>query len=134
MAAESSGRKIKTLALQRGGPGRKATVAAVYDLTPQARRPEDVLGELRPVRDISKARPRAGNKRLWASVEKRRRRSRTTCWDLQHRRRWVGRSPAHARRQRVAVSGKTLRWSSTIRVLECLWDAVWGILDQGAAK
>jgi hypothetical protein len=34
-----------------------ATVAAVYDLTPQPRRPEDVLAELRPVRDASKPRP-----------------------------------------------------------------------------
>src|SRR6266542_3926435 len=50
---------------------RMATVAAVYDLEPQARRPEDVLAELRPVRDTAaKPRPRARNKRVWASVEK----------------------------------------------------------------
>jgi len=47
-----------------------ATLAAVYDLTPQAPRPEDVLAELRPVQDASKPRPRAHNKRVWASVEK----------------------------------------------------------------
>ena len=47
-----------------------ATVAAVYDLSRQARRPEEVLAELRPVRDASKPRPRARNKRVWASVEK----------------------------------------------------------------
>src|SRR6266498_2579407 len=42
---------------------RMATVAAVYDLTPQARWPEDVLAELRPVRDASTPRPRARDKR-----------------------------------------------------------------------
>lgn len=45
---------------------RMATVAAVYDLTPEARRLEDVLAELRPVQDASKSRPRARNKRVWA--------------------------------------------------------------------
>lgn len=50
---------------------RMATVATVYTVEPFVRTPEQVAGELAPIhkRDKSK-RPRAKNKRVWASLEK----------------------------------------------------------------
>ncbi len=44
---------------------RMATVAAVYDVAPFVRTPEDILRDLRPARDASRPRPRARNKRVW---------------------------------------------------------------------
>ena len=124
---------------------RMATVAAVYDLTPQARRPEDVLAELRPVRDASTPRPRARNKRVWASVEKsavavtgdvfeeaRRR-------DPECRRRWVvlvdgdrhqiARIRAEAKRR--GMSKDVTLVVDFIHVLEYLWDAAWCFFAEG---
>ena len=49
---------------------RMATVAAVYSIEPFVRTAEEVMSELRPLRDTGKPRPRARNKRVWASVEK----------------------------------------------------------------
>lgn len=127
---------------------RMATVAAVYDLTPQARRPEDVLAELRPVRDASTPRPRARNKRVWASVEKsavavtgdvfeeaRRR-------DPERRRRWVvlvdgdrhqiARIRAEAKRR--GMSKDITLVVDFIHVLEYLWDAAWCFFEEGDKK
>jgi hypothetical protein len=127
---------------------RMATVAAVYDLTPQARRPEDVLAELRPVRDASTPRPRARNKRVWASVEKsaeavtgevfeeaRRR-------DPECRRRWVvlvdgdrhqiARVRAEAKRR--GMSKEVTLVVDFIHVLEYLWDAAWCFFAEGDKK
>ena len=124
---------------------RMATVAAVYDLMPQARQPEDVLAELRPIRDALKPRPRAHNKRVWASVEKsaaavtsevfeeaRRR-------DPEHRRRWVvlvdgcrhqiARIRAEAKHR--GISKDITLVVDFIHVLEYLWDAAWCFFDEG---
>ena len=49
---------------------RRATVAAVYSVAPFVRTPEDILADLRPVRSMSKPRPKAHDKRVWASLEK----------------------------------------------------------------
>ena len=124
---------------------RMATVAAVYDLTPQARRPEDVLAELRPVRDASRPRPRAHNKRVWASVEKtaeevtgevfeEARRRDPGC-----RRQWVvlvdgdrhqiNRVRAEAKRR--GMSRDVTLVVDFIHVLEYLWDAAWCFYDEG---
>jgi hypothetical protein len=122
-----------------------ATVAAVYDLPPQARWPEDVLAELRPVWEASKPRPRARNKRVWASVEKsaeavtaevfeeaRRR-------DPECRRRWVvlvdgdrhqiARVRAEAKRR--GISKDVTLVVDFIHVLEYLWDAAWCFFAEG---
>lgn len=48
---------------------RMATVAAVYDIDPFVRQPQNIVAELRPVGQMVK-RPRAENKRVWASVER----------------------------------------------------------------
>ncbi len=122
---------------------RMATVAAVYDLTPQARRPEDVLAELRPVRDASKPRPRARNKRVWASVEKRAEAVTSEVFEEARRRdpwcrrRWVvlvdgdrhqiARVRAEAKRRGIEVTLVV----DFIHVLEYLWDAAWCFFAEG---
>lgn len=51
---------------------RMATVAAVYTLAPQVRRPEEVIRVLAPQPQRAEGkRPRPQHKRLWASLEKR---------------------------------------------------------------
>jgi len=122
---------------------RMATVAAVYDLTTQARRPEDVLAELRPVREASKPRPRARNKRVWASVEKSSVAVTSEVFeeasrrDPGRRRRWVvlvdgdrnqiARIRAEAKRRGVEVTLVV----DFIHVLEYLWDAAWCFFAEG---
>lgn len=122
---------------------RMATVAAVYDLTPQARRPQDVLGELRAVRDACKPRPRAQNKRVWASVEKSAEAVTSEVFeearrrDPKLRRRWVvlvdgdrhqiSRVRAEAKHRGVEVTLVV----DFIHVLEYLWDAAWCFFDEG---
>lgn len=49
---------------------RMAEVAVVYAVEPFVRDAEDVVRELRPVRDVKKRRPRPTHKRVWASVER----------------------------------------------------------------
>ena len=49
---------------------RMSTVAAVYTIAPFVRTPEDIVGELAPVRDACVKRPRPEKKRVWASLEK----------------------------------------------------------------
>jgi hypothetical protein len=123
---------------------RVATVAAVYDLRPQARRPEDVLAELRPVRDASKPRPRARNKRVWASVEKRAEAVTAEVFEEARRRdpgcqrHWVvlvdgdrhqiARIRAEAKRRGVMDVTLVVDF---IHVLEYLWDAAWCFFAEG---
>ena len=48
-----------------------AQVAAVYTVAPYVRTVQDVVADLRPVREVGKdRRPRPTNKRVWAGVEK----------------------------------------------------------------
>jgi len=49
---------------------RMATVAAAYTVSPFPRTAEDIVKELRPVREAGAARPRPEDKRVWASLEK----------------------------------------------------------------
>jgi hypothetical protein len=55
---------------QKRNHKRMAEVAAVYEVEPFPREPEDILRELRPVQDTSskRARPKPVDKRVWASV------------------------------------------------------------------
>jgi hypothetical protein len=144
--AEASEHKL----WRRLSPGEKrnrkrmATVAAVYDLAPEPRQPWDVIAELRPVRDASKAkRPRAREKRVWASVEKSAEQVTQEVFaealrrDPERRRRWVvlvdgdrhqiARVRAAARLARVKVTLVV----DFIHVLEYLWRAAWCFFDQG---
>jgi hypothetical protein len=124
---------------------RMATVAAVYDLAVQGRRPEDVLAELRPVRDVSTPRPRAKNKRVWASVEKTAEAVTSEVFEEARRRdpkiqrRWVvlvdgdrhqiARIRAEAKRR--GLSRDVTLVVDFIHVLEYLWDAAWCFFDEG---
>lgn len=73
-AAEATPRRLRTRLTKGEKRHRKrmAQVAAVYTVAPYVRTVQDVLAELRPVRDVGKDRdrPRPTNKRVWASVEK----------------------------------------------------------------
>ncbi len=146
-AAESAQHKLDRRLSKGEKKDRKrmATVAAVYDLTPQARRPEDVLAELRPVRDASKPRPPARNKRVWASVEKSAVAVTSEVFEEAHRRdpgcrrRWVvlvdgdrhqiARIRAEAKRRGMAKDITLV--VDFIHVLEYLWDAAWCFFEQG---
>jgi hypothetical protein len=146
-AAESAQHKLERRLSKGEKRDRKrmATVAAVYDLTAQARRPEDVLAELRPVRDVSKPRPRAKNKRVWASVEKSAEAVTSEVFeearrrDPECRRRWVvlvdgdrhqiARVRAEAKRR--GMSRDVTLVVDFIHVLEYLWDAAWCFFEEG---
>ena len=73
-AAESTPRRLRTRLTKGEKRHRKrmAQVAAIYTVAPHVRTVQDVLAELRPLRDAGKERdrPRPTNKRVWASVEK----------------------------------------------------------------
>jgi hypothetical protein len=73
-AAEATPRRLRTRLTKGEKRHRKrmAQVAAVYTVAPYVRTVQDVLAELRPLRDAAKDRdrPRPTNKRVWASVEK----------------------------------------------------------------
>jgi len=127
---------------------RMATVAAVYDLTPQLRGPEDILAELRPVSDVSKPRPRACNKRVWARVEKSAEEVTGEVFeearhrDPKCRRRWVvlvDGDPHQIRRVRAEAERRGMSRDLTlvvdfIHVLEYLWGAAWCFFEQGDKK
>lgn len=69
--AQKSKRKLKKRLTKGEKTGRKrmATVAAVYTIEPFYRKPEDVVRDLGPVREVID-RPRPEHKRVWASVSK----------------------------------------------------------------
>ena len=73
-AADTTPRRLRTRLTKGEKRHRKrmAQVAAVYTVGPYVRTVQDVVADLRPVRDVDKARarPRPVNKRVWASVEK----------------------------------------------------------------
>jgi hypothetical protein len=123
---------------------RMATVAAVYDVAPFVRTPEDIFAELRSTPEAKrKARPKVHNKRVWASVEKgaeavtREVFDETQRRDPEHRRRWVvlvdgdrhqiERILDEAKRRGVAVTLVV----DIIHVLEYLWGAAWCFFDEG---
>jgi hypothetical protein len=122
---------------------RMATVAAVYDLTPQARTPEDILGELRPVRAVSKPRPRARNKRVWARIEKSAEEVTREVFeearhrDPDHKRSWVvlvdgdRHQIDRVRREAKRCGVEVTLVIDFIHVLEYLWKAAWCFFDEG---
>jgi hypothetical protein len=146
-AAESSRHKLARRLSKGEKRDRKrmATVAAVYDLVPQVRRPEDVLRELRPVQDVTRPRPRPRNKRVWASVEKSSKAVTSDVFeearrrDPQLRRRWVvlvDGDPHQITRIRAEAKRRGLGQQITlvadfIHVLEYVWAAAWCFFDEG---
>jgi len=122
-----------------------ATAAAVYDVAPYVRTLEDIRRDLRPARDTSRPRPRAWNKRVWASAEKpaedvtRELFDETQPRDPGHHRRWVvladgerhqiDRLRAEERRRGI----KPVFVLDLLHVLEYLWDAAWCFFEEGDA-
>jgi hypothetical protein len=70
-AAEQQEHKLTTRLSKGEKKNRKrmAEVAAVYSIQPHVRKPEDIIGKLRPV-GSNRVAPKPENKRVWASVEK----------------------------------------------------------------
>jgi hypothetical protein len=146
-AAEQAQSKLQSRLSRGEKPNRKrmATVAAVYDVAPFVRTPEDILRDLRPARAASRARPRARNKRVWASVEKSAEEVTRELFDEaerrdpEHRRRWVvlvdgerhqiERLRAEAKRRGVAP----VFVLDLIHLLEYLWKAAWCFFAEGDA-
>lgn len=131
------GRPMKRLAPgEKPGRKRMAQVAVVYSVDPFVRTADEVLSDLRPVRDALRSRrPRPVNKRVWASVtdsseevidaafaEAQRR-------DPEHRRTWVvvvDGSPTQLRLVKQAAKKREVEVEIVIdfiHVLEYLWGA-----------
>ena len=132
----------------RRSPGEKArkrmaAVGAIYDVEPWQRTPEQILGELRPVRVAGARRPRARNKRAWAHITKSLDEVIAELFDEAerrdpaHERTWVAlvdgdnhqidRFEAEARRRDVLV----VIVVDFMHVLEYLWSAAWCFFDKG---
>lgn len=123
---------------------RMATVAAVYDLAPEPRMPWDVIADLRPVRDVARPRrPRARQKRVWASVAKEAAEvteqvfAEALARDPERRRRWVvlvDGDRHQIERVRAAARGLGVKVTLVvdfIHVLEYLWKAAWCFFESG---
>ena len=126
---------------------RMATVAAVYTVAPHVRSADDIMHELRPVRAAVKAsRPRARNKRVWASVGKDPKVVTREVFDEAQRR-----DPGHRRTWVVVVDGdrdqirrvrnEARRRGVTIvlvldfiHALGYLWKAAWSFFEHGDAE
>lgn len=122
---------------------RRATVAAVYSVAPFIRTPEDILADLRPVRSVGKPRPKAHDKRVWASIEKEQEDVIATMFeeaerqDPLHHREWVVLVDGD-RNQIVDIESEAERRGvevtivlDFIHVLEYLWKGAWCFFDKG---
>jgi hypothetical protein len=144
-AAQASKHKLKGRLSggEKRNRKRMATVGAVYDVEPLCRSPEDVLRDLRPVRDSAKPRPRAENKRVWACIEKEPEVVTRDIFDEAQRR-----DPSRSRKWVILVDGdihqiKRVKAEAAkravevtvvldlIHVLEYLWKAAWCFFEQG---
>ncbi len=122
---------------------RMATVAAVYSVEPFVRTAEEVMSDLRPVEDVAKPRPRARNKRVWASVKKSAKAVTRELFDEaerrdpEHKRPWIclvdgdkhqiARVQSEARRRGAEV----VLVLDLIHVLTYLWKAAWCFFEEG---
>jgi hypothetical protein len=121
---------------------RMATVAAIYDLEPQARSVEDVVGDLEPGK--KGRRPKPTSKRVFASVRKSARTVIGEVFEEAERR-----DPTHARRWVALVDGNAHQIAEikaasaaanvqvtlvldVIHVLEYVWKAAWDFFEEGA--
>ena len=122
---------------------RMATVAAVYNVDRFIRTPDDILADLRPVRSASKPRPKARNKRVWASIEKDPQRvikelfNEAERRDPLHRQRWVvlvDGAPHQIKQFEDEAARRNVKVTivlDLIHVLEYLWKAAWCFFEKG---
>lgn len=138
-AADADAHKLD----RRLSPGEKknrkrmATVAAVYIVAPYMRSPDDVLADLRPVRSLANPRPKAHDKRVWASVVKSPDAVTIDMFDEAERqdpprhRKWVALVDGDPRQiQRIEEEAarrgvELMIVLDLIHVLEYLWKAAW---------
>jgi hypothetical protein len=123
---------------------RMATVAAVYSIEPFVRTAEEVMRELRPAQDETPPRrPRARNKRVFASVQKSAKAVTRDLFDEaerrdpEHKRPWIclvdgdkhqiTRVRKEAQRRGVEV----VLVLDLIHALEYLWKAAWCFFEKG---
>jgi len=135
---------------EKAGRKRMATVAAVYSIEGRARGVDDIMGELRSVKgDKHKRggdRPRAQNKRVWASIESSSKKVTEDAFregqsrDPQRRRHWavlVDGDPHQL--ERVKACAKKFDVTVTIvvdfiHVLEYLWKAAYCFHPEGSQE
>ena len=144
LAAQKGAHKLKKRLSKGEKKNRKrmAEVAAVYDLTPQPRSAAEILGDLD--RKKPEKRPRARNKRVWASLEKtttnvidemfaealRRDPDRVRTWVV-----LVDGNKTQIREIRAAakrVGVEITMILDLIHVIEYLWAAAWDVFPEGA--
>jgi hypothetical protein len=144
-AAERESRKLKTRLSQGEMRNRKriATVAAVYSIERQVRMPESVMG-VDSEEDAPK--PRARNKRVWASVERPQKQVTEEVFQEARRRDPEGKRPwvmlvdghegqledIHAAIERHGVEVTLIL--DFIHVLEYLWKAAWCFFIPGCQE
>jgi hypothetical protein len=146
-AAGSSHKLTKRLSKgEKRNRKRMAEVAVVYDVAPFTRTVDEVMNDLRPVRDIDKRRPKPKNKRVWASIEKGMEAVVAEAFDEgerhdpDHRRTWVGlvdgnKQQINAMRAEAKKRGIALfLLLDVIHAVEYLWRAAWCFHAEGDPK
>lgn len=125
---------------EKNGRKRMAEVATVYELEAVARTAADIMSELD---GEGKGRPKAFNKRVWASLEKDQGEVVADAFheaegrDLEHERRWVVLVDGNAHQLRcVKAEARRIGVEPTlildiIHVIEYLWKAAWCIHAKG---
>ena len=125
---------------------RMAEVASVYDIEPQPRGPDDILPRHDPEQGDKPPRPRAQNKRVWASVDKplkavvQQAFDEARSRDPEHQRDWLYLVDGNKEQIRMAKTLAAFHGVSLviiidfIHVLEYLWKAAWCFFDKGDPK
>lgn len=150
-AAETSKPKLSSRLSKGEKSNRKrmSQVASVYEMQPQVRTAEDVVGELRgsvqDKQDKTRA-PRATHKRVWAGLDRnanlviREVFEEAHRRDPEHHRRWVGLvdgnlSQLNTMQKEADREGVQLMLLvDFIHATEYLWKAAWGFFDEGAKE
>jgi hypothetical protein len=129
---------------EKSGSKRMGTVAAVYTSAPFVRTPEQILTELRPpAQALPVERPRAQNKRVWASVAQTPQEVIRQAFAEAQRR-----DPTHQQRWAMLVDGSAYQLKiihlvaraygvqptivlDFIHVCEYVWGAAWSLFAEG---
>ena len=125
---------------------RMAEVASVYDLEQQPRSPDDILAQRTKDQPERDQRPRAQNKRVWASVDKPLKVVVQQCFDEalsrdpDRQRTWV--YLVDGNKEQIRVARKIAKRNGVslviivdfIHVLEYLWKAAWSFFEKGDKK
>lgn len=149
-AEEARTKKDKSKRLRPGekkNRKRMACVGSVYTIARHVRTPEEVVGELRPVKEVkTKQRPKPENKRVWASIKKSRREvvrelfDEAEARDPKAEKEWVGvldGDPHQLADLQVEAEARGARVTfvlDLIHVLEYIWEAARALKGQGTKE